>query len=65
MKSGLELAKRIYAEFEDTMFEHGVGSVSEIYDGEPPFEARGTIAQAWSVAALLRIRQFIQTYEIK
>lgn len=64
-KSGLELAKRIYAEFEETMFEHGVGSVSEIYDGEPPFEARGTIAQAWSVAALLRIRQFIQTYEIK
>lgn len=33
---------------------HGVGSVSEIFDGDPPFTPRGCIAQAWSVAELLR-----------
>jgi predicted glycogen debranching enzyme len=33
---------------------HGLGSVSEIFDAEPPFKPRGCIAQAWSVAELLR-----------
>jgi predicted glycogen debranching enzyme len=31
-----------------------VGSVSEVFDAEPPFTARGCIAQAWGVAELLR-----------
>ena len=34
--------------------EAGVGSVSEICDAEPPFRPRGCIAQAWSVAEVLR-----------
>ena len=32
-----------------------VGSVSEIFDAEPPYAPRGCIAQAWSVAELLRV----------
>lgn len=32
----------------------GVGQVSELFDGNPPHRARGCIAQAWSVAELLR-----------
>jgi len=32
----------------------GIGTVSEIFDAEPPFEPRGCIAQAWSVAEVLR-----------
>jgi glycogen debranching enzyme len=31
-----------------------IGSVSEVFDAEPPYTARGCIAQAWSVAELLR-----------
>jgi glycogen debranching enzyme len=31
-----------------------IGSVSEIFDAEPPFTPRGCIAQAWGVAELLR-----------
>jgi predicted glycogen debranching enzyme len=31
----------------------GVGSVSEIFDGDPPHAPRGCIAQAWSVAQVL------------
>jgi predicted glycogen debranching enzyme len=31
-----------------------VGSISEIFDAEPPFTPRGCIAQAWSVAEVLR-----------
>jgi glycogen debranching enzyme len=32
-----------------------VGSVSELFDGDPPFAPRGCPAQAWSVAELLRV----------
>ncbi len=36
------------------VYEAGLGSVSEIFDGEPPHTPRGCIAQAWSVAEPLR-----------
>jgi predicted glycogen debranching enzyme len=32
-----------------------LGSISEIFDGEPPHAPNGAVAQAWSVAELLRI----------
>ncbi len=31
-----------------------IGSVSEIFDAEPPYTPRGCVAQAWSVAEVLR-----------
>jgi len=34
--------------------EHCVGSISEIYDAEEPYKPRGCVAQAWSVAEMLR-----------
>jgi len=33
---------------------HGLGTLSEIFDAEPPFTPRGCIAQAWTVAEVLR-----------
>jgi len=33
---------------------HGLGSASEIFDGDAPFTPHGCIAQAWTVAELLR-----------
>ena len=33
---------------------YGLGSLAEIFDAEPPHQARGTIAQAWTVAEVLR-----------
>ncbi|HSC67780.1 MAG TPA: amylo-alpha-1,6-glucosidase [Cellvibrio sp.] len=36
------------------MSEAGIGSISEIFDAEQPYTARGCIAQAWSVAEVLR-----------
>lgn len=37
------------------LWEAGLGSISEIFDGDPPHEARGCIAQAWSVGEILRV----------
>jgi predicted glycogen debranching enzyme len=35
--------------------EAGVGTLPEIFDGDAPHRARGCIAQAWSVAEILRV----------
>ncbi len=37
--------------------DHGLGSISEIFEGDAPFAPRGCIAQAWSVAEALRVWQ--------
>jgi len=37
--------------------DYGVGSIAEIFDGDPPFVPRGCPAQAWSVAETLRAWQ--------
>lgn len=42
------------APFRAHLREAGLGQVSEIFDGDPPHHPRGCIAQAWSVAELLR-----------
>ena len=38
----------------DHLADHGLGSIAEIFDGDPPFTPNGCIAQAWSVAETLR-----------
>lgn len=40
--------------FEDHLDTAGLGYVSEVFDGDPPHRPGGTIAQAWSVAEILR-----------
>ena len=60
--TGLSLVKKLYSGFEEDMNVNGIGSISEIYDGDPPHKGRGAISQAWSVAALLRIRRMIKNY---
>jgi predicted glycogen debranching enzyme len=36
------------------LYTHGLGTISEIFDGDAPFTPRGCFAQAWSVAETLR-----------
>jgi predicted glycogen debranching enzyme len=40
--------------FEPHLAEAGIGSISEVFDAELPYTPRGCIAQAWSVAEVLR-----------
>ncbi|MDP9002106.1 MAG: amylo-alpha-1,6-glucosidase [Myxococcota bacterium] len=46
--------RELLAGFVGHMTEAGIGSISEIFDAEAPFTPRGCIAQAWSVAEVLR-----------
>lgn len=39
--------------------EAGLGQVSEIFDGDAPHAPRGCIAQAWSVAEILRLAKLV------
>lgn len=43
----------------------GIGSISEIFDGDAPHKPRGCIAQAWSVAELLRVIRQYRLYDFK
>jgi glycogen debranching enzyme len=40
--------------FDGHLSDAGVGSISEVFDAESPYTPRGCIAQAWSVAEVLR-----------
>ncbi|HVT05332.1 MAG TPA: amylo-alpha-1,6-glucosidase [Thermoanaerobaculia bacterium] len=52
---GRELDARKYlVGFEQHLGEACIGSISEVFDAELPFTPRGCIAQAWSVAEVLR-----------
>ncbi len=62
-KSGLNFIKKIYTGFENELTVAGIGTISEIYDGNPPHDARGATSQAVSVAEILRIKRMIEKYE--
>jgi predicted glycogen debranching enzyme len=62
-RSGLTFVKKILTNFEEDMMTHGIGTISEIYDGDPPHFPRGAISQAWSVGALLRLNDMIEEIE--
>jgi predicted glycogen debranching enzyme len=47
-------ARRYLQGFTDHLYEACVGSISEVFDAEEPFTPRGCVAQAWSVAEVLR-----------
>lgn len=58
-KGSLSFIEELYNNFESEMQEAGIGSISEVYDGDPPHEPKGAISQAWSIAALLRLKYLI------
>jgi predicted glycogen debranching enzyme len=56
-----DAARTILSAFPNHLSEAGIGSVSEIFDAEPPYTPRGCISQAWSVAELLRSMSRLET----
>lgn len=55
-KTGVEHIEELYNGFNNVMTEAGIGTISEVYDGNPPHKAAGAISQAWSVSELLRVK---------
>ena len=53
-KAGRKFASAWLENFSEHLHEACLGQVSEIFDGDAPHKPRGCVAQAWSVAELLR-----------
>jgi len=49
-----QAARAFLAPMAHHLGDYGLGSIAEIFEGDPPFAPRGAIAQAWSVAETLR-----------
>jgi predicted glycogen debranching enzyme len=59
---GLSFVKQIMAGFEEEMSEHCVGTLSEVYEGNPPHTARGAISQAWNVGGVLSANSVLEKF---
>lgn len=57
---GLSFVKQIIEGFEEEMSENCVGTLSEVYEGNPPHNAQGAISQAWNVAGILRTVRLVE-----
>jgi len=64
-RAGIHLIEKLYKEFESSIAEHAIGSISELYDGDPPHKPGGSISMAWSVAEILRMKQLLDSYHEK
>lgn len=59
-KQGAQKVKKLIYGLEEVMSEHGITTLSEIHDGDPPHAPRGAISQAWSVGEVLRIIDLLE-----
>jgi predicted glycogen debranching enzyme len=59
-RSGKHFINALVHNFEEDMFEHGLGTISEVYDGNPPHTPCGAISSAASVAEILRIMYMLK-----
>jgi len=57
---GLSFVKQIIEGFEEEMSENCVGTLSEVYEGNPPYTAQGAISQAWNVAGILKTASLVE-----
>ena len=60
-QSGVQKVKKLIFGLEAVMSEHGISTISEIYDGDPPHSPQGAISQAWSVGEVLRMIELLNT----
>lgn len=62
-KAGVRRVKELLLNFEEDLNEHGIGMISEVYDGNPPHRACGAISFASSVGELLRIKYLLSKFQ--
>ncbi len=60
-ESGISYISKLYKGFEEVITEHGIGTISELYDGDIPYRPSGAISQAWSVSELLRVGNILES----
>ncbi len=59
---GLTFAKNCLEGFKNEMSENCIGTISESYEGNPPHTAKGSISQAWNVAAIIMANALVEKF---
>jgi predicted glycogen debranching enzyme len=60
--SGLSWVDRQFVGLEEELFYHCIGTLPELFDGNPPFHGRGALSFAMNVAAVLRVNKVLAKY---
>lgn len=63
--SGVGYIERQLIGFEEELFYHCVGTIPELFDGNPPFHERGAISFAMNVSGILRAIRLYERYKIE
>ena len=61
-RSRLSFIERQMVGYEDEIDYHAIGTISELFDGNPPFHGRGAMACAMNVAEILRTLKLLEKY---
>ena len=61
-RTRLSFIERQMVGYEDEMSRHSIGTISELFDGNPPFLGRGGMSFAMNVAEILRTLKLLEKY---
>ncbi len=64
-RTRLSFIERQMVGYEDEMSLHCIGTIPELFDGNPPFCGRGAISFAMNVAEILRAMELLEKYSYK
>ena len=64
-RTRLSFVERQLVGYEDEMYYHCLGTISELFDGNPPFHGRGAMSFAMNVAEILRTLNLFESYTYK
>ena len=64
-RSAISFIERTLIGMEEELQQHGVGTISELFDGNPPFKGRGAISFAMSVGEILRSLELLKMAKSK
>jgi predicted glycogen debranching enzyme len=62
-RSRLSFIDRHLTGYEEEMFFHALGTIPELFDGNPPFHGRGAVSFAMNVAEILRTVKMLEKFE--
>ena len=60
--SRLSYVDRLLVGYEEELFYHCIGTIPELFDGNPPFSGRGAISFAMNVAGIMRVVKLLDEY---
>ena len=60
--SGVNYIERQLIGFEEELFYHCIGTIPELFDGNPPFHGRGAMSFAMNVSGILRALRLLEKY---